>query len=182
LTDVGYREGKMCRPLLLRLMALFALLCPAAGHSATVAAATTPAIGKAQILLPSSFIKLMDMDFGMLTVTGAGTAILDSSTDAVTTTGGVLLVGGRPHAARFDAVSPARNVVKISLPKKAVTLTRVGGTETMILDTWSINGAATRNVVAHEEFQFRVAGTLHVNANQVEGTYLGTFDVTINYN
>ena len=39
-----------------------------------------------------------------------------------------------------------------------------------------------RSVVAHEEFQFQVGGTLHVNAGQVEGTYLGTFDVTINYN
>jgi hypothetical protein len=94
----------------------------------------------------------------------------------------VLLVGGSPHAARFDAVSPARNVVKISLPKQAVTLTRVGGTQTMTLDTWSINGATTRNVVAHEEFQFRVAGTLHVAANQAEGVYTGSFDVTINYN
>jgi hypothetical protein len=171
----------MSRLLFLRVAALFVLLCPAAAHAAPVGA-PAPAKGNVQILFPAGFIKLMDMDFGMLTVTAAGTAILDSSTDALTTTGGVLLVGGSPHAARFDAVAPTRNVVKISLPKKAVTLVRVGGAETMTLDTWSINGAATRNVVAHEEFQFRVAGTLHVNANQVEGTYLGSFDVTLNYN
>jgi hypothetical protein len=171
----------MSRPLLLRLLALTAFLCPAAADAAALAA-TPAARGKAQILLPSSFVKLMDMDFGALTVTTAGTAILDSQTGNVTTTGGVLLVGGRPHAAGFDAVSPSRNVVKISLPKQAVTLKRVGGTETMTLDTWTINGATSRNVVAHEEFQFQVGGTLHVNANQVEGTYLGTFDVTLNYN
>jgi spore coat protein U-like protein len=171
----------MCRPFALRLMALFALLYPAAAEAAPVGA-PTPARGAVEILDPSSFIMLMELDFGKLTVTGAGTAIVDSSTDTVTTTGGVLLVGGTPHAARFQAVSPARNVVKISLPKKALTLTRVGGTETMTLDTWSINGATTRNVVSREQFEFRVAGTLHVNANQVEGVYLGTFDVTINYN
>jgi hypothetical protein len=124
----------------------------------------------------------MDMDFGMLTVTTAGTAILDSNSGNVTTTGGVTLVGGRPHAAGFDAVSPTRNVVKITLPNKAIVLTRVGGTETMSLDTWTINGATTRNLTAHQEIQFQVGGTLHVNANQVEGVYLGTFDVTINYN
>jgi hypothetical protein len=72
--------------------------------------------------------------------------------------------------------------VKISLPKQPVVLTRNGGTEKMTLDTWTINGTTTRNVVAHQEFQFQVGGTLHVNANQVEGVYLGTFDVTINYN
>jgi hypothetical protein len=171
----------MFRPFVLRLLALFALLCPAAAQAAPVRAAT-PARGAVEILDPSTFIMLMELDFGLLTVTGAGTAIVDSATDAVTTTGGVLLVGGAPHAARFKAVSPARNVVKIALPKKAVTLTRIGGTETMTLDTWSINGATTRNVVAREQFEFRVAGTLHVNANQREGVYLGTFDVTINYN
>jgi uncharacterized protein DUF4402 len=117
-----------------------------------------------------------------MAVTTAGTAVLDSSTDAVTTTGGVLMLAGSPHAARFEAVSPARNVVKVSLPKQPVTLKRVGGTETMTIDTWTINGAATRNVVAHETFNFRVGGTLRVGANQVEGVYTGTFDVTINYN
>ena len=163
------------------LLAAALFLCPGAAQAAPVAAPTA-AKGHAEILLPASFVKLMDMDFGLLTVTTAGTAILDSNSGNVTTTGGVLLVGGRPHAAGFDAVSPTKNVVKISLPKKAVTLTRVGGTETMTLDTWTINGAVTRNVVAHQEFQFQVGGTLHVNANQVEGAYLGTFDVTINYN
>ena len=166
---------------LLRLLAAALLLCPAAVQAAPVSAPTA-AKGHAEILLPATFVKLMDMDFGLLTVTTAGTAILDSNSGNVTTTGGVVLVGGRPHAAGFDAVSPTRNVVKISLPKKAVILTRVGGTETMTLDTWTINGAITRNVVAHQEFQFQVGGTLHVNANQVEGAYLGTFDVTINYN
>ena len=171
----------MCRPFVLRLMALFALLCPVAAQCAPVGA-PTPAKGTVELLDPSSFIMLMELDFGMLTVTGAGTAIVDSSTDSVTTTGGVLLVGGSPHAARFKAVSPARNIVKIALPKKALTLTRIGGTETMTLDTWTINGSTTRNVVSREQFEFRVAGTLHVNANQAEGIYLGTFDVTINYN
>ncbi len=179
LTSYGNRQ--MCRLSFLRLLVLFALLCPAAAVAAPVSAPTS-AKGKAQILFPVGFIKLMDMDFGLLTVTAAGTAVLNSSTDAITTTGGVLLAGGSPHAARFDAVAPTRNIVKITLPKQPVKLTRVGGTETMTLDTWTLNGAATRNVVAHEEFQFRVAGTLHVAANQAEGVYLGTFDVTLNYN
>lgn len=171
----------MSRPFLLRLLALCALLCPSQGQGATTDA-NPQAKANAQILLPASFVKMMDMDFGSLTVSSAGTAILDSNSGSVTTTGGVLLVGGSPHAAGFDAVSPTRNIVKITLPKQAVTLTRVGGTETMTLDTWTINGSTTHNVVAHEEFQFQVGGTLHVGANQVEGVYLGSFDVTLNYN
>lgn len=138
--------------------------------------------GTARIVLPAIVTSLNDMDFGFVTVTAAGTAILDSNTGAVTTTGGVLFVGGLPHPAQFAAVSPSKTVVHIMLPKQAATLTRVGGIETMTVDTWTINGNATRNVVAHELFAFSVGGTLHVNANQVEGTYTGTFNVTFNYN
>jgi hypothetical protein len=87
-----------------------------------------------------------------------------------------------PHAARFEAVSPSKTVVHIRLPRKAVTLTRAGGTQTMTVDAWTLNGVDTRNVVAHETFEFAIGGTLHVAANQVEGTYNGTFDVTIDYN
>lgn len=181
MTETGYRGRKMMPRFLLRLLAATLLLCPAAAQAATVAAGT-PGKGHVSILLPASFSKLMDMDFGLLTVTTAGTAIVDSSTGAVTTTGGVTFVGGMPHAARFAAVTPTKNIVKISLPKQAVKLTRIGGTETMTLDTWAINGATSRNVVAHQEFEFQVGGTLHVNANQAEGVYLGTFDVTLNYN
>lgn len=165
-----------------RLAALLLLsLVPTAAQAADVGASPA-ATGSAEILLPSSFTKLMDMDFGLLTVGAAGTAILDSNTDSIVTTGGVVVAGGSPHAARFAAVSPTRNIVKISLPKQAVTLTRVGGTETMTVDTWTINGLVLRNVVAHESFEFKVGGTLHVGANQVEGSYIGQFDVTLNYN
>jgi hypothetical protein len=52
----------------------------------------------------------------------------------------------------------------------------------MTIDTWTINGATTRNVVAHQTFSFQIGGTLHVGANQVEGVYNGNFDVILNYN
>lgn len=171
----------MVRTLFLRLAALLLSLAPVQAWAASVGA-SPKSTAVVTINFPASLSKLQDMDFGSLMVTTAGTAILDSSTDAVTTTGGVVRGGGLPHAARFSAVSPTRNIVKIALPKQAVTLTRVGGTETMTIDTFNINGSLTRNVVAHETFEFQVGGTLHVGANQVEGMYTGTFDVTLTYN
>ena len=181
LTLSGYPRSKMGRFCLLRLAALPLALASAQGLAAPVGANPQPT-AVLSISYPASLSKLNDMDFANFMVTTAGTAILDSSTDAVTTTGGVVRAGGIPHAARFAAVSPSKNIVKISLPKQPVVLTRVGGTETMTVDTWTINGALTRNVVAHETFTFQVGGTLHVNANQMDGTYVGTFDVTLNYN
>ena len=174
----------MSRSPSLRLALLLAFVAPTAAHAAPpqLFLPNKNATSTAKVILPAQIIKLYDLDFGFATVTGAGTAILDSNTGAVTTTGGVLFAGGLPHAALFEAVSPSKTVVHIRLPKKAVTLTRSGGTETMTVDTWTLNGIDTRNVVAHETFQFQIGGTLHVAANQVEGTYNGTFDVTIDYN
>ena len=174
----------MNRPRFLRLALLLAFAAPTAAHAAPpqLFLPNKNATSTAKIILPAQIIKLYDMDFGFVTVTGAGTAIVNSNTGAVTTTGGVLFAGGLPHAALFEAVSPSKTVVHIRLPKKAVTLTRSGGTETMTVDSWSLNGVDTRNVVAHETFEFAIGGTLHVAANQVEGTYNGTFDVTIDYN
>jgi hypothetical protein len=86
-----------------------------------------------------------------------------------------------PYAALFEAVSPVKNVVIIRIPKIPATVTRVGGTETMTVDTWTLSGSANRNVVAQQPFTFKVGGTLHVNANQVEGLYLGNFTVDIQF-
>ena len=173
----------MCR-LFLPAAALAALLLPAAAVAAPPQqfAPNKNSTGTAKVILPAQITKLYDMDFGFVTVTGAGTAIVDSNSGNVTTTGGVLFAGGLPHAALFEAVSPSKTVVHVRLPNKGVNLTRVGGTETITLDSWTMNGAATRNVTAHETFQFSVGGTIHVAANQVEGTYTGTFAVTIDYN
>jgi hypothetical protein len=174
----------MCRPVLSRLLALLALVAPAAAYAwpPQLFGPNKNATGAAQIILPATITKLNDMDFGCVTVTTAGTAILDSNTGAVTTTGGVAFAGCFPHAAQFAAVSPSKTIVRITIPNRPVTLTRSGGTETMTVDTWTINGATTRNVIAHETFSFAIGGTLHVAANQVEGTYTGTFDVILNYN
>ena len=174
----------MCRSFPPRLAALLALLAPA-GAFASPPQLFLPnrnAVANANIILPATITKLNDMDFGCITSSTAGTAILDSNTGAVTTTGGVTFAGCLPHAAQFAAVSPSKTVVRITIPNKPVTLTRVGGTETMTIDTWTINGATTRNVVAHQTFSFQIGGTLHVGANQVEGVYNGNFDVILSYN
>ena len=174
----------MIRPVTPIAALLLALAAPVAVRAAPpqLFFPTKNATSTARVILPTQITKLNDMDFGFVTVTSVGTAIIDSGTDAVTTTGGVLFAGGLPHAAKFAAVSPSKTVVHIRLPKKPTTLTRSGGTETMTVDTWTINGSETRNVVARETFEFAIGATLHVAANQVEGTYTGTFDVTVDYN
>jgi hypothetical protein len=162
------------------LLAALALIAPALAHGAPVAPAKN-ATATATITQPVSLRKLNDLYFAYLTVTTAGTAVVNPNTDTMTTTGGVIFAGGVPYSALFEAVSPVKNVVIIRIPKTATTVTRVGGTETMTVDTWTLAGSSNRNVVAQQPFQFQVGGTLHVNANQVEGLYVGTFTVDVQY-
>ena len=167
-------------PYLRGLLGLAALLAPALAHAAPVAP-NRNATATVFIPPPASVRKLEDLNFASLIVTGAGTAIVDPNTDGMTTTGGVVYATGLHYAALFEAVSPVKSVVIIRIPRNPITVTRVGGTQTMTVSNWTISGDSRRTVAAHEAFTFKVGGTLTVNANQVEGLYVGNFDVEVQY-
>jgi len=160
--------------------ALCALLLPRVAVAAPVAAGRN-ATATVFIAPPAQVRKLQDLNFALLAVTGAGTAIIDPNTDAMTTTGGVLHVGWTPYAALFEGIAPVKNVVIIRIPKNPILVTRVGGTETMEVSDWTLSGGSKRTVNSKEPFDFKVGGTLYVNANQAEGVYVGTFNVDIQY-
>lgn len=133
------------------------------------------------VLFPLTATKLQDMDFGDLSTTTGGTAVLDPNTDTLSTTGAVVALGGSPHCAQFAGVAGSASVVNIKAPNGSVTLKRSGGTETMTLSSFSVQGQSKRALAKAESFTFRVGGKLTVGANQVEGLYTGTFSVTVQY-
>ena len=160
--------------------AALALVVPAT--AANCATPPTPATADAVIILPLTVTKLDDMDFGSLAPTTAGTAVLDPDTDTLSVTGGVTQVGGSPHSAQFVGSAEHNAVVNIKLPKQPVTLTRTGGTEAMTATNFTLQSGYTKKALAQmDSFTFRVGATLNVAAAQVEGTYAGTFDVTVQY-
>ena len=163
------------------LMAGLLSIAAAAPASAAPKAATSPATARADVRHAVQTRTLQDLNFAAVTVTSAGTVIVDPNTDAHTTTGGVLRAGGSAYAALFEGVSPVKGVVIIRIPTKPITVTRVGGTETMTVTNWTLSGNSSRTVVAQEPFNFKVGGTLMVSANQAEGAYIGTFNVDIQY-
>lgn len=166
----------------LALCALLVTLFVPSTLSAAPIAATPPATANALIVFPLSLTKLQDLDFGQMTVTTAGTAVIDPNANTITKTGGVLLVGTGWHAAQFVGSSAGQSsVVNIKLPNQPTTLTRQGGTETMTVSNLTLEGLSKRTVAAAASFTFRVGGTLNVGANQVEGIYTGTFSVDIQY-
>lgn len=160
-------------------VAALALYAPAAMLRA--ASPTALANGHAIVIHPVTVTKLQDMDFGSLASTTAGTAVLEPNADVLTTTGGVTPVGGSPHSAEFVGSAQSSAVVNIKVPNKPSTLTRVGGTETMTVSLFTLQGQSKRTLAKAQSFTFRVGGTLNVAANQAQGVYVGTFDVTVQY-
>lgn len=166
-------------PRLASVAALLALLLPAAAASA--APVSRAATGQAAVLSPLSVIKNSDLDFGTLTVVGSGTAVIDPVSGTLSTTGGVTKVGTSAHAATFTGTGSKNSVVLIHIPKNPITLTRVGGTETMTVSTWTLDGPTLRKIPPTDVFNFAVGATLNVAAGQADGIYVGTFSVTVQY-
>jgi hypothetical protein len=161
---------------------LVSLALTVPGEAAHAVTPLTQATGSATLVRPVTVVKTKDMDFGALSVTTAGTAVLEPNADTISATGGVILSGGTPHSAEFlGSAGQTSQVVNIKVPNQPSTLTRVGGTETMTVSNFTLQGQSKRALAAATSFSFRVGGTLNVGANQAEGTYVGTFTVTVQY-
>lgn len=144
-------------------------------------AASRAANGRARALRPITMTNTRPLDFGTL-IAGAtaGRAVINPRTDARTRAGGVTAAGGTPGAARFTVTgTPAVNAV-ITLGAAPV-LTRVSGTETMTVTNMTLNGTRTRRIPASGILDVRVGGRLNVAANQRDGLYAGSFNLTVDY-
>jgi len=157
-----------------------AALLAAPGMAAPIAAPSPPP-AQAALMRPLTLTKLADMDFGYLGVTTAGTAVINPVTNTLSVTGGVIRLGGTPRAARFAGATSSSAVVNIKIPNNTILLTRVGGTQTIQLNAFTLDGQSKRTMARAGVFEFAVGATLRPVANQMEGIYTGTFDVTIQY-
>ncbi len=133
------------------------------------------------VLSSLSVAKRADLDFGALIVNGAGTAIIDPVTAALSTTGGVTAFGSAARPAVFTGTGSRNSVVLIRIPKDPIALMRVGGTETVTVSAWTLDGDKNRKIPLGNAFNFAVGATLTVAAGQADGTYVGSFDVTVQY-
>src|SRR6478609_1929835 len=109
----------------LRLLPGLMLLPMSAAASAAPVAGSAPA--EAALLSPLTVLKRADLNFGTLVVSGAGTAVVDPVSGAVSVTGAVLKAGTAAHPARFTSTGSRNAVAQVRLPKNPITLTRVGG-------------------------------------------------------
>jgi hypothetical protein len=158
---------------------LTAALILASPVHAAGATATTRA--HAAVLHPLSLVLKGDLDFGTIAVNGAGNVVIEPNANAMTASGGVVPLGGSPTAATFIGAAGSASVVIIRIPKQPVLITRVGGTQTLSVRDFTLQGQDKRTLARQESFEFRVGATLLVPAGQVDGDYVGSFDVTVHY-
>lgn len=170
-----------------------ALLAAALCLAHVPAHAQDSATGEAQAFLitPLSFVKETDLDFGsIIPGDSAGTVFMDSA-GAVSTTGGVTHIGGTQQPARFWGYGEFNQTLLINIDANTYTLTRAGGTETMLYDQVTIGSRPPivistnprRFRIANPDgyFSFTIAGRLRVAADQMPGVYQGEFTVTLEY-
>lgn len=124
--------------------------------------------------------KLTDLSFGdVFTSPTAGTVILTPA-GVRSATGGVTLGSLSPSgAATFTVTGGASTTYAITLPT-SITLSIPGDTLTVspVTSTPSLTGFLD----ASGNQTLAVGGTLNVAANQADGNYTGTFNVTVAYN
>jgi hypothetical protein len=143
--------------------------------------ASPPATASIRLGRPVTLTWVKNLDFAALRVTSSGTATINPNTGVLTTTGGVLRVAGTPQAAEFEIAASRTALLIIAVPNGPVTLTRIGGTESMTVSNWALDGLGIRIVPQNGVLNVRLGARLNVNTSQADGTYTGQFNVTADY-
>jgi opacity protein-like surface antigen len=162
-----------------------AMAAAAAPATAAPVLATTNATGEALILVPLTLTKIDDLSFGTVIPSAvSGMVAINAATGNRTIAGGVTGVpsdvGRRGYFG--GAGSPGRPVfVSVASPAQLVSTTN--SADTIDVVTLSVEGASPVKFIhpVNRTFFFGVGGVIVIGANQPEGVYEATFDVTANY-
>lgn len=149
------------------------------------AAPTIPnrnATGEALILVPLTLTKIDDLSFGSIIPSGlSGMVAIDASTGARTVAGGVAGIASDPGNRAYFAGGGSPNQLVIITMTQPALLTSIAG-DTIPLLALTLQGSPIKTIdPVTRTFFFGIGGIIVVNANQPEGVYDATFDVTANY-
>jgi hypothetical protein len=150
--------------------ALVAFVMSATAARADTATADARANILAQVSVDSDG---SDLDFGTI-VTGDAASTVAVNAAGSATCGSGLVCSGTTSAAGFDVSGTTGETVAISVDS-SVELTGPDGTMTASL------AASDETLVLDGEDGFTVGGVLSVAANQADGAYVGTFNVSVDY-
>lgn len=160
------------------LLAAAAIAGFAGVSTANAAPFTATAQAKAKILKQISVTKSADLNFGSIVVgTVAGNVAI--STAGARTCAAALTCSGTVSAAGFDIVGSKSEIVTISADSSVSLNTTPAGTP--MVATLTASGATATLGASDGKASFTVGGSLPVAASQADGSYAGTFNVSVDY-
>lgn len=171
-----------------KLTALFVVVL-AVAFSSNLFAQNTATVGNAsasaKIITKITLANATPLNFGIIAQTTAGgTVTLNANSDvAVHSNTAAEIQSSTEARAIFNVAGEANALYSISLPSSSITLTRASGSETMTVNGFTTDNSTTGSQIeANGTDSFYVGAVLNVGANQVAGTYNGTYSVTVAYN
>ena len=172
----------MCARKLLIAAALAATALPSPSLAAPPNVASAQA--KALLLVPLTLTKIDDLDFGtIVSSSSSGTVALNATTGVRTFAGGVSGVpSASGHPGYFGGSGTGgQEVVLVIVPPTQLT-NASGDTIDVLALTLDNGGNPIRTIdPTARTFFVGVGGILNIGANQPDGVYAATFQVTANY-
>jgi len=150
-------------------------------HSVNAQAATATGTANAKVLAPIAISAGTPLNFGSIASSAALGTVVMTAAGARSATGGVGLVTdgtNAPTAGVFTVTGATGIGFSITLP---ATATITSGANNMTVNAFASTPSGSGTLVGGTA-TVNVGATLNVGANQVAGTYTGTYPVTVNYN
>lgn len=145
------------------------------------AAGTATATASAEVLSTLAVTKTADIAFGSIAVNADGTYILGADGTYSCTAG--LVCSGTRNPAAFTVTGSATTIgVVASVVQPSIVLTHTtDSTKTFTLSNFTTHFPSGSSLVSGST-AFNIGGTLALTAaNALQGTYSGSFDVTVEY-
>ena len=165
-----------------RLILATALAAAAVPAMAAPVAAPVPAKNRAIVLIPLTLTKIDDLSFGTLVPSPVSGAVsINATTGARTTVGGVTGVASDVGNRAYFGTAGSPNQQVILTVSQPLALTSAAG-DTVTVLALTLDGAPIRTInPTTRSFFFGVGGVILIGADQPEGIYQATFDVTATY-
>ena len=177
------REGDQMK-LILGLSALAGALVTATPALAVAAQANATANAYGVVLQPLTLTKVSDLNFGtIIGSAAAGTVTINADTGVRSVTGGITAVTNYPGGrGTFQGAGQSAQIVKLALTPLAQLVSTTNPANTVTVTSLSLDSSgATRTIDATQAFTVGVGGVFTIAANQPNGTYTASFDLTADY-
>jgi spore coat protein U-like protein len=164
------------------LLFVFVAFAGAVGIATPADAATQTAAVTANAIKPLVLAKLQDLDLGTVTL-GPGTwpnaTIAISQAGALSCTSANLVCTGATMPAKYNVQGSNRQTVRISAP--SVTLVNQDDTSKTLTLMTSAPASVALTSSGVPGVDFSIGGSVTLNSATAAGTYVGTFNVTVDY-